>query len=157
MKTLLKVFFAMIIASLIVSCGTKKPKHFGPQYDKPCYEESKSTPSQFREIGYGIDAEFNIASRQALDDAYIKMKNRLYKEYRSVVDTITIVSSNKAEEKEYKERAFRDIVEGKLNSSDNPCYDYYHNEQENRWYYFYVISIDKFNIDELIRKELNKE
>ena len=146
---------AIIIALAFASCGSEK--EYGDAYKKPCYEESKSDPHFFREIGYGIHSDLDKSSEMAIDEAYTKMEKRLEREYRKVIDTVSIVSSNKDEEREYRENALREVIQGALRTADNACYDYYKNKKENKWYYFYVIEIQKFNVDELIQKELNKK
>ena len=155
MKKFYIIGMAMIIAVAISSCRSEKD--FGDSYKKPCYEESISTAAYFREIGYGIDSDLDKSSEKAIEQAKTKMKLRLKTEYKNYVSEHHIASSMSEENLNRMEKDFMDGVEGVLGRADNPCYDYYKNKKENKWYYFYVLSVDKHDVDGLIDEVLHKK
>lgn len=164
MKTLRFISCAMIIALAFASCGTEKKsekkayKDFPTWFENlPCYTESMETLSEFRAIGYGIDPDVDKAKIQAIKNAKEELIIRMRTAVSATLKKHVIESSYTQEELKRAEDDINQQMEGLLERMGNPCWDRRLNPKDIQYYYIYVGSINKQDLDALVNKVLNKK
>ena len=96
MKTFKKIGMAMLAMFVLAGCGSNK-KATNPSYSQsqhadetdiaiPCYDESRSTPDFYRELGIGTEANPQSARDQAVKSAKATFVSRANPENKKVIE-----------------------------------------------------------------------
>lgn len=156
MKTLVKCGMAMLAMFLLVGCGSNK-KATNPSYSQsqqedeteitiPCYDESRSTPDFYRELGIGTEANPQSARDQAVKSAKAMVKTRLGGVIKGIsTDYSKNVSGGGAPADKVgrlMEQELTQVIDKMLNDADNPCEKLF-KTKEGAYRSYYVIEISK--------------
>ena len=138
---------AMIMALAMNNCG---PKTTAPRTEKeeiPCFEESRSTNTHFKECGIGEDADLPTAKANAIKHANSLMEERLAKEIKKTVEKDHGVAITDE---------YQNLAHGALDFADNDCESQLWLTDQNKYRYYYTIVIAKDQFKKYLEEHLSK-